>query len=230
MPSIESLGAPSESNRADLLARLARVSTTSLVDAAPTLRILPLCIRPVRPGCRAVGPVVTATANRDLMSVIAALRDAPPGSVLVVDAGGDERAVAGELFGTEAQRRGLAGLIIHGRCRDGATLTTLSIPVWATGFAPNAYPARALPQTAIPLDLAGVRVEPGDLLAGDDDGILVGSANEMAAALAGAEAIEEREKRLQAAMLAGASLFDAMNYDEHLAALQAGEPGGLAIG
>lgn len=221
---------PSASADLLLLARLARVSTTSLVDAAPTLRILPLDIRPVRPGCRAAGPVFTAAANRDLMSVIAALRNAPPGSVLVVDAGGDERAVAGELFATEAQRRGLAGLVVHGRCRDGATLTTLSIPVRASGFAPNAYPARALPETAVPLDLDGVRVEPGAVLVADDDGILVGSADEMAAALAGAEAIEEREKRLQAAMLAGASLFDAMNYDEHLAALQAGETGGLAIG
>ena len=88
----------------NLLHRLGRLSTTSLVDASPTLRILPARLRPVVPGRHLVGRVVTARANRDLMSVIHALRESGPGDVLVVDAGGDDRAVAGELFATEAPR------------------------------------------------------------------------------------------------------------------------------
>ena len=213
-----------------LLDRLARLSTTSLVDASPTLRILPTRLRPVVAGRHAVGRVVTANANRDLMSVIHALREAGPGDVLVVDAGGDDRAVAGELFGTEAQRRGLAGLVILGRSRDTATLAGLAMPVWSTGFAPNAYAATELPETGATLSLDGVRVDPGDLLVGDDDGLVVGTEAELAAAVDGAEAIEAREKGLQARMLDGASLFDVMNYDEHLAALRDGRPGGLAFG
>lgn len=213
-----------------LLSRLAELSTTSLVDAAPTLRILPAALRPVAPGRRFVGRVVTAQANRDLMSVIHALREAGPGDVLVVDAGGQDRAVAGELFATEAQRRGLAGLVILGRSRDTATLATLSMPVWSTGFAPNAYPAKSLPETGVSLSLGGVRVEAGDMIVGDDDGLVVGSEEEFAAAVDGAEAIEAREKNLQARMLDGASLFDVMNYEEHLEALRQGRPGGLAFG
>ena len=213
-----------------LLDRMARLSTTSLVDASPTLRILPSCLRPVVAGRHVAGRVVTARANRDLMSVIHALRECGPGDVLVVDAGGDDRAVAGELFGTEAQRRGLAGLVILGRSRDTATLAGLALPVWSTGFAPNAYAAKELPETGVALSLEGVRVAPGDLLVGDDDGLVVGTDAEMAAAVDGAEAIESREKGLQARMLEGASLFDVMNYDEHLAALRDGRPGGLAFG
>ena len=53
---------------------------------------------------------------------------------------------------------------------------------------------------------------------------------ELVAGVDGAEAIEAREKGLQARMLEGASLFDVMNYDEHLAALRGGRPGGLAFG
>lgn len=214
----------------DILARLMGVSTTSLVDAAPTLRILPPGIRPLVLGRSVVGPVVTAAANRDLMPVIAALREAPAGSVLVIDAGGDERAIAGELFGTEAQRRGLTGLVIHGRCRDRANLVTLSIPVWATGVAPNAYAAKAIPEIGVTLSLGGVEVAPGDVLVGDDDGLVVGTPEELATALPTAEAIEAREQGVRAAVLAGASLVDLMNYDEHLAALRAGRPGGLTIG
>lgn len=213
-----------------LLHRLGRLSSTSLADASPTLRILPPRLRPVVPGRHLVGRVVTARANRDLMSVIHALRASGPGDVLVVDAGGDDRAVAGELFGTEAQRRGLAGLVILGRSRDTATLAELSMPVWSTGFAPNAYPAKALPEVGVALSLDGVRVEPGELIVGDDDGLVVGSEGELGAAVDAAEAIEAREKGLQARMLDGASLFDVMNYDEHLAELRAGRAGGLAFG
>lgn len=214
----------------DLLHRLGQLSTTSLVDASPTLRILPPSLRPVAPGGHLVGRVVTARANRDLMSVIHALRESGPGDALVVDAGGDDRAVAGELFGTEAQRRGLAGLVILGRSRDTATLAGLPMPVWSTGVAPNAYAAKSLPETGVSLSLDGVRVDPGELIVGDDDGLVVGSEDEFGAAVDAAEAIEAREQGLQARMLDGASLFDVMNYDEHLAALRDGRPGGLAFG
>lgn len=214
----------------NLLDRLGHLSTTSLVDASPTLRILPPSLRPIVPGCHLVGRVVTARANRDLMSVIHALRESGPGDVLVVDAGGDDRAVAGELFGTEAQRRGLAGLVILGRSRDSATLAGLAMPVWSTGVAPNAYAANSLPETGVTLSLDGVRVDPGDLIVGDDDGLVVGSEEELGAAVNTAEAIEAREKGLQAQMLDGVSLFDVMNYDEHLAALRDGRPAGLAFG
>jgi 4-hydroxy-4-methyl-2-oxoglutarate aldolase len=213
-----------------LLDRLSELSTTSLVDAAPTLRVLPASLRPVAPGGHLAGRVVTARANRDLMSVIHALRESGPRDVLVVDAGGQDRAVAGELFATEAQRRGLAGLVILGRSRDTATLAGLSMPVWSTGFAPNAYPAKSLPETGLSLSLGGVRVEPGELIVGDDDGLVIGAQEEFAAAVDVAEAIEAREKGLQARMLEGASLFDFLNYDEHLAALREGRPGGLAFG
>lgn len=215
---------------ATLLDRLARVSTTSLVDASPTLRILPLRLRPVGAAGHTVGRVVTARANRDLMSVIQGLGDAGPGDVLVVDAGGEDRAVAGELFASEAQRRGLAGFVVLGRTRDTATLAGLTMPVWSTGVAPNAYAATALPETGVVLSLDGIRVEPGELLVGDADGLVVGSPAELEQAVGGAEAIEAREKALQVRLVAGASLFDVMTYDEHLAALREGRPGGLAFG
>ena len=98
------------SEPAALLATLATLSTTSLIDAAPALRVLPHEIRPIVPGRRFAGRVVTARADRDLRPVIAALRTTEAGDVLVVDASDGERAVAGELFASEAQRRGLAAL------------------------------------------------------------------------------------------------------------------------
>ena len=75
------------------------------------------------------------------------------------------------------------------------------MPVWSTGFAPNAYAAKGLPVTGVALSLDGVVVQPGELVVGDDDGLVVGSADEFGAAVDAAEAIEAREKGLQARML-----------------------------
>ena len=214
---------------ADLIARLRRLTSTSLIDAAPTLRVLPLAIRPIVPGRVAVGRVVTARANRDLMSVIEGLRSAGAGEVLVVDAGDHERAVAGELFATEALRRGLAALVVHGRVRDTATLARLDLPVFASGVAPNAYAAIARPEVGVELSLDGIVVRPGDVLVGDDDGLIVGSEEQFAGAIDAAEAIQTREEGLQWAIAGGASLLAATNYDAHVAAVRAGSPSTLAF-
>ncbi len=135
-----------------LLERLRRIDSTSLADADKSLRILPLAIRPIATGRRLLGRAVTADARGDLMSVIAALQHAGAGDVLVVSAGSDEHAVAGELFATEALRRGLAGIVIDGRCRDSRTLAEIDLPVYARGVAPSAFPARSDPGHPGPAD------------------------------------------------------------------------------
>src|SRR5687768_15908297 len=126
---------------AGLLARLARVETSSLVDAGGGgLRVLPAALRPIRPGLRLAGRALTVDARDDLMPMLAGLRQSGPYDVLVV-AGSPDHAVAGELFATEALRRGLAGIVIDGLCRDSRTLAELDLPVYARGVSPSACPA-----------------------------------------------------------------------------------------
>lgn len=219
---------------ADLLARLAAVATTCLSDAAGAVgadvQTLDPRIRPVSSVCDLTGRVVTADANADLTSVLVALSRCGPGDVLVVAAGGLERAVAGELFSSEAQRRGVAGLVTDGRCRDGAGLADLSFPVFARGVVPAAYPARRLPAVGVPIHLDGVQVRPGDLIRGDRDGLVIGSVEGFAAVIELAESIRDREARLLDAIRSGRSLFEAINLDQHLEALSQGEPASLVFG
>ncbi|HEY0239165.1 MAG TPA: hypothetical protein VGC37_10975 [Friedmanniella sp.] len=217
-----------EPSTAELLTRLARVDTTSLVDAAPTLRVLPREIRPVRAGSRLAGSAVTVDAQSDLVPVLVGLASAGRGDVLVV-AGDPDRAVAGELFATEALRRGLAGVVVHGLCRDSRTLRAMDLPVFATGVTPRACPARALPTVGPTLTLDGVEVRSGDLVLADDDGVVVGSPAEIAAAIDGAEAIQTREEALRAAIERGESLFDHLNVDAHVEALRDGRDTKLAF-
>ena len=214
---------------AHLLDRAHAVDTTSLADAGRTLRVLPAALRPLRPGRRLLGRAVTARANADLMSVIAALQQAGPGDVLVVEAGSDDHAVAGELFATEALRRGVVGLVVDGLVRDTATLARLDLPVYARGAAPHAVGAGRLPEVQLPVRIGTVEVRPGELVVGDDDGLLVLTDAELADAIDGAEQIQRREVALQADVAAGTSLFDRFDFDDHLARLRAGQPSRLSF-
>ena len=214
---------------ATVLERLAGIDTTSLADAGGgRLRILPANLRPIRPGLRMVGRALTVDAQDDLMPMLAGLHQSGAGDVLVV-VGHDQHAVAGELFATEALRRGVAGIVIDGRCRDSRTLARLELPVYARGVTPTACPARKTPVTQVSITIGDVEVRPGDLVLGDDDGIVVASADELAEVIDGAEAIQRREEALQVAIAAGESLFDHLNYDEHLAAIEAGRDSRLAF-
>ena len=209
--------------------RLGRLDTTSLVDAERSLRVLPGAIRPLRPGLRFVGRAVTVEAQADLMSVIEALRLAGPGDVLVIAPGSLDHAVAGELFGSESVRRGLAAWVVDGLCRDSRALRDLGLPVFARGVAPTAFGAAKPPVVQVPVRMGSVEVQPGDLVVGDDDGVVVGSVEAMAEALERAEAIQRREDALAVQLRAGSSLFDHLNYDEHVAAVRTGKDSKLAF-
>ena len=80
------------------------------------------------------------------------------------------------------------------------------------------------------MTIGGVEILPGDLLLGDDDGIVVGTEAEFAAAVDRAEAIQYGEEGLRASIVDGSSLFATMNYEEHLSRLQAGQRSALSLG
>ena len=221
---------PAPEHLHNLLFRLAGIDTTSLADAGRgVVGVLPAEIRPVRPGLRILGTAVTVEARDDLMPMLAGLRLAGPGDVLMV-AGSSEHAVAGELFGTEALRRGMAGIVIDGYCRDTRTLATLELPVYSRGAAPSAPGASsAQPVVQVPITVGGVEVCPGDIVVGDEDGVVIAGAEAFASVIDMAEEIQQREQGLQRAIAAGESLFDHVDFDAHLARLQAGEPSKLSF-
>ena len=119
--------------------------------------------------------------------------------------------------------------MIDGLCRDSRTLAELDLPVYARGTAPSACPARAAPVVQVPITIGAVPVRPGDLVLGDDDGVVVATEEEVQAALERAEAIQRGEAALRAAIAAGSSLFDHMNYEEHVAAVRAGRDSRLTF-
>lgn len=212
---------------ASLTRRLAGIETSHLADADKAVRVMDAGLRPLQPGRKLIGPAFTLTCREDFMTVMAALQTAQPGDVLVIDTRGSRRAVLGELFSLEAQRRGLAGIVVDGPVRDTVTLRTLDIPVYARSATPCAGTIKELFPLQTPVHCGGVTVNPGDIVFGDEDGIVVASPDELARLLPAAEQIEARERAVIARLAQGESLLSMLNFDEHRANIEAGRDSAL---
>ena len=191
--------------------------------AVKELRVVDPAIRPIRTGLKLVGRAHTVTCHEDFLTVIKGLRDAEPGEALVIDTQTSRRAVAGELFPTEASRKGLAGIVIDGPCRDTKTIRTLEVPYYARSVNPIAGTTSKIFETQIPITCGGVIVNPGDIIFGDDDGLVVGTIDELSAAIPVAEEIQRREEQMLQQMAAGVSLFEMLNFEEHWEAVRTGQ-------
>ena len=205
--------------------RLARLDPAAVADANKRLRVMSPDIRPVRDGAQLLGRARTVRCSEDFLAVIEALAEAQPGDVLVVDTGGSRAAVVGELFSIEAARRGLAGIVIDGGCRDTTTIKTLEMPVYATHSLPVSGSVSKLGEIGCPIDCGGVTVYPGEVLFGDDDGIVVLSDSELDEILPVAETIKRKETEVLRRMRGGESLLEMINLREHLDALRGGDTG-----
>jgi regulator of RNase E activity RraA len=179
----------------DTLARLGALPSANIGDAMDRLFVMQAGIKPVWPGARMVGPAFCVlTAPGDNKAIHSAIDDASPGDVIVVSAGGYlDRALIGELMAGRALARGLAGIVIDGAVRDAHDIGEMGFPVFARGVTP-AGPYRNGPWLhQIPVAVGGVAVSPGDLIVGDDDGVVVIRKQELDRVLAGAEAKHSAE-------------------------------------
>jgi regulator of RNase E activity RraA len=212
----------------DLIERLLAIDVSALSDADKTLPVVDPAVRAMVPDVRMAGPAFTVLAQDDHLPVMTALAEAAPGDVLVIATGGT-RAVFGELFATEARRRGLAGIVADGFCRDLQGLRRIGLPVFARGTTPRSGTtvSRATPGATV--RFGGVDVAPGDIVFGDDDGLLVATAERVEPALEAAEEISRAERAILAAQARGEPLHDLTNHDEHVAALDRGETSALAF-
>lgn len=213
----------------DLRARLLRLNTSCLCDTKPTLRTLHPDIRPISTGLKMVGRAFPISCCDDILRVVRALGDAAPGDVIVIDGQGGRRALAGELFTSEARRRGLAGMVVDGAIRDVRSVRELGFPVYARAVVPMAGAARSLSTGPVPVSCGGVTVAPGDFVIGDDDGVVVASEAELQEIVPAAEDIQRKEAEVLRRVTSGESLLTLLNLDEQTAAVAAGRPSRLRL-
>jgi RraA family protein len=122
---------------------------------------------------------------------------AKPGDVIVVDAQGDTtNSLMGELMAFWSKNRGISGFVIDGAIRDVEDISKMSMPVYAAGVTP-AGPYKDGPgEINFPVSCGGVTVNPGDIIIGDADGVVVINSEEASEILKGAQKTMKKEKEV----------------------------------
>lgn len=166
-------------------------------------------------------PVATATGA----SVGDYIDDVPAGSVVVLDNGGRlDATVWGDILTIMAHRRGLAGTVIHGVCRDASRSLELRYPIFSRGVYMRTGKDRVRADAyQVPVSLGDVRVEPGDFLVGDGDGVVAIPADRVAEVLAASREIAEAEERIRREIERGSRLEEARKRHRYFQLQSRGE-------
>ncbi len=168
---------------------LAQLGTATVYEAAGKVGDMSPAIRPIIAGLKLAGIALTIRVwPGDTLGVLRAIDTAPPGSVLVIDAGGTDRAaVWGGTSSSASVARGLRGCVTNGCVRDVDEIAELQFPVFAAGVSPRGTLKNHPGWHGIPISVADCVVNTGDIVIGDSDGILVLAAE-------GAERVLERAR------------------------------------
>ncbi|QKZ16048.1 RraA family protein [Streptomyces chartreusis] len=192
------------------------LGTSHVSDAMDRLGIAGQClgIMPLDRSFHLAGPAFTVRyvpVGTDPGSVGDYIDDLDPGTVVVLDnAGRPDTTVWGDLLTATASRRELGGTVIDGVCRDSDSALELSYPVYSRGRWMRTGKDRVrVDGYRIPVTVGGVRIEAGDLLLGDADGVVAVPASRSGEVIAAAEEIRDAENRIRADIEQGAALAEA---------------------
>ena len=196
--------------------RASQLDTSTISDALDRLGIAGQClnIKPRDPRFRLAGRAFTllyGPVGKPAGTVGDYIDDVPPGSVIVIDNGGRENAtVWGDILTEIAHRRGIAGTVIDGACRDTALCLELGYPVYSRSYSMRTGKDRVqLEATNIVVNIGEARIAPGDLLRGDADGVVVIPQRHEVEVLAVAEEIDTAEAAIRTSVRSGKRLEEA---------------------
>jgi regulator of RNase E activity RraA len=205
--------------------RLEAIYTAALADILDARGLhsqtLPPSISALERGTRLAGPAYTVqgspASNADsaaydeaIRKVLTMLGDVPEGHVAVYACEQDVSAHLGELSVASLKARGVAGCVLDGGCRDVAFIRDEGFPVFCRFVTPEDSTWRwELEATQVPVTIGGVRVEPGDWIVGDDDGVVVVPGAIAEDVLAEAESKAATESEIRAAVREGVPPLEA---------------------
>jgi 4-hydroxy-4-methyl-2-oxoglutarate aldolase len=205
--------------------RFAAIYTAALADILDERgyhdQTLPPSIRALEAGTRVAGPAYTvkggpatnpdaASYDEAIRKVLAMLGDVPAGHVAVYACGQDVSAHLGELSVTSLNACGVAGCVLDGGCRDVAFIRDEGFPVFTRFVTPADSTWRwELEATQVPVTIGSVRIEPGDWIVGDDDGVVVVPHAIASVVLAKAEQKAATENEIRVAVRGGTPPLEA---------------------
>ena len=188
----------------------ARLGVATVHEAAGRVGIVDLPLKQVVPGSRVAGPArIAVNAAGDNSMVHAAIAHASPGDVLVLTST-EPAAVAlvGELLATQAQVRGVAGILVDGAVRDLDELAAIGLPIWARHMRAQGATKGEVGQLDVMVVVGGVEIQPGDLVVMDCDGAFALPADAAETVLPLALERAERERVMRERYAAGELSYD----------------------
>ncbi|MGO4305478.1 MULTISPECIES: RraA family protein [unclassified Cupriavidus] len=183
----------------DLVAQAARFASSILADVAGRRGGMHGRITPLDARSRFCGPAITVEVRPgDNLMIHAAMAIARPGDVIVVDGKGDQScALMGAIMVNQCKAIGVQAVVLDAASRDADEIRELGFPMYSVGTNPNG-PTKLVPgRVNHPIQCGGVTVNPGDLVIGDSDGVVVIERDKVPALLAlAAEKVEAERARI----------------------------------
>ena len=182
--------------------KLKELPTTAISDVLKGLNNIDSNIKPLKDTYKIAGEAFTVqTAVGDNLALLTALKEAKQGDILVVDVKGDTyRAVAGDFVVAMMQTMELGGLVVDGAVRDVIDIKRLNFPVFVRNTTTASGSKNGPGATNIPISCGGMHVNPGDIIVGDVDGVVVIPKDRAEEVLTGAKQKvandEEREAKI----------------------------------
>ena len=195
-----------------------RISTAAIADASLRLgvvaRLAPVALRPVVAGAAVHGPAAPVTHLGSVDVLLETIDDAPAGAIMVIDNGGRlDEACVGDLMVLEAERAGLAAMVVWGLHRDTAQLVEIGLPVFSLGaspFGPRRVPPAGRRMATAFLD--GIAVTGDDHVFADDDGVLIVPGDRVDELVEAALEIQRTEQAQAERMRRGTSLRSQLDF------------------
>ena len=201
-----------------LVSQFRDFTAATVYEAAGQRGMMDPRIRPIYNEATVCGPALTVKCHvGDNIMIHKAVTIANPGDVLVVTIGNDvESGAWGEILTMAAQKKGVAGLVIDGAVRDSEAMKRRGFPVFSRGIAVGGTAKRNPGRINHPIVCGNVFIEPGDLVLGDLDGVVIVARELCEEVLHNAKKRQQRENEIMQKLEEGATTLSLLHLDRML--------------
>jgi len=196
-------------------AELNKLDTACLCDASSEVKPFPSEFQPVCKNLRMIGRAYPVNAGDDFLPVLNALKNSYEDHILVIK-GSSNHALAGEMFAIEARNKGMAGIIVDGSVRDTKLMKKIGFPIYSRSVCPKACESNTIYEPVNAIKIGELEIKKGDILFGDDDGIVFIPEDSVKTIVQTAKEIQFSEDKIIERLKGGESIFNFLNFDEHM--------------